>query len=58
MKKDPSRVSLHIRVAQLFEFKGSKKDALRHYEQYLAVVPRGHSADDARVKIQQLSRVH
>lgn len=56
IQKDPSLVSLLFRIAQLYEFKGSRREALRHYEQYLAVVPAGPIAADAKLKIQELSR--
>lgn len=58
IRKDPSLVSLFFRIAQLYEFKDARQEALRHYERYLAVVPHGPIASDARLKIQQLSRLN
>lgn len=56
LDKDPTVVSLLFRIAQLYEFTGANKEAIRHYEKYIALVPTGHIADDARKKISELSR--
>jgi tetratricopeptide (TPR) repeat protein len=54
-RQDQSLVHLMFRMAQLYEFKGSKADAIRHYRKYLEVVPSGRTAEDARTKIRNLS---
>lgn len=52
--KDPSLTRLIFRIAQLYEFKGARFDALRQYQRYLAVAPGGRAAEDARQKIEEL----
>lgn len=52
---DASQNALLFRIAQLHEFKGSAKDAVAFYAQYVASAPSGRLADDARVRILDLS---
>lgn len=52
---DASQNALLFRIAQLHEFKGSAKDAVAFYAQYVASAPSGRLADDARMRIADLS---
>jgi tetratricopeptide (TPR) repeat protein len=51
---DASQHALLFRIAQLAEFKGSREDAVRYYEQYLASEPGGRLAVDAQARIREL----
>ncbi|MEX1138333.1 MAG: hypothetical protein WEB33_02320 [Bacteroidota bacterium] len=53
---DASQNALLFRIAQLYEFRGSAKDAVTFYGQYLASAPSGRLAEDARTRIAELSR--
>ncbi len=52
---EASQNALLFRIAQLHEFKGSVKDAVAFYAKYIASAPSGRLANDARVKIVELS---
>ncbi|MEX2115910.1 MAG: tetratricopeptide repeat protein [Bacteroidota bacterium] len=52
---DASQNALLFRIAQLHEFKGSVKDAIALYAQYIASAPSGRLAEDARARIADLS---
>jgi len=51
---DATLTPLLFRIAQLHEFQGSSGDAIRVYEEYLAVAPGERLASDARVRIDEL----
>lgn len=55
LEKDPSLAHLVFRIAQLYEFKGTKHLAREYYQRYLSMVPRGRAADDAREKVRLLA---
>lgn len=54
-ERDQSLTHLVFRIAQLYEFKGSKREAVLFYQKYLGLVSAGRAADDARTKIRDLS---
>jgi tetratricopeptide (TPR) repeat protein len=56
LEKDPSLTHLVFRIAQLYEFKGTKNLARDFYQRYLSMIPRGRAADDAREKVRILTR--
>ncbi len=56
LDKDPSITPLVFRIAQLSEFQGNTRQAREYYQQYLSMVPSGRAADDARVKVKELTR--
>jgi tetratricopeptide (TPR) repeat protein len=53
---DPSITPLVFRIAQLYEFQGNVHQARDYYQRYLTMVPSGRAADDARIKVKQLTR--
>jgi Tfp pilus assembly protein PilF len=52
---DARQNALLFRIAQLHEFKGSAKGAIEYYSQYIASASSGRLADDARMRIAELS---
>ncbi|MBM4161649.1 MAG: tetratricopeptide repeat protein [Ignavibacteria bacterium] len=54
-ERDQSLTHLVFRIAQLYEFKGSRREAVQFYQKYLGLVSTGRAADDARTKIRDLS---
>ena len=56
LDKDPSITPLVFRIAQLYEFQGNVHQARDYYQRYLSMVPSGRAADDARVKVKELTR--
>jgi len=54
VEKDGSLTQLIFRVAQLYEFKGSPREAKRYYAEYLKFSPNGRLAEDARTKLAEL----
>jgi len=51
---DPSLTPLIFRIAQLYEFKGSDREAKGYYSEYLKRSPNGRLAEDARTKLADL----
>lgn len=51
---DPAQHALLFRIAQLEEFKGSRQNAIRYYERYLAGDPGGRLVSDAQARIAEL----
>jgi len=56
LDKDPSITPLVFRIAQLYEFQGNVRQARDYYQRYLSMVPSGRAADDARIKVKELTR--
>lgn len=50
-ERNPRQTPLLFRIAQLYEFKGSLRESVRYYQQYLNVASPGPSADAARKRI-------
>jgi tetratricopeptide (TPR) repeat protein len=51
---DPGLDALMFRIAQLYEFKGSIREAAEFYGKYLTLAPAGRLASDAKTKIAEL----
>lgn len=56
LDKDPSITPLVFRIAQLYEFQSNTRQAREYYQRYLSMVPSGRAADDARVKVKELTQ--
>lgn len=54
VEKNPAQTQLVFRVAQLYEFKGSTREAATYYAQYLSLSPAGPLAGDAKTKLAAL----
>jgi tetratricopeptide (TPR) repeat protein len=54
VEKDPALTQLIFRVAQLYEFKGSPREAMGYYSEYLKRSPNGRLSEDARTKLSEL----
>ncbi len=46
----------HMGLAEAYRMKGMKRDAIKHYRQYLDILPDGPEADVAKRMIEQLSQ--
>lgn len=51
---DRSRVQLLFRIAQLYEFMGSREHAAKYYQTYVTLAPSGRLANDARQRLSEL----
>jgi predicted Zn finger-like uncharacterized protein len=56
LTKAPRFSDAHIGIAEAYRAKGQKRDAIKHYQDYLSIMPNGEDADLARRMLKDLGQ--